>query len=155
MTKVHHKVSLKPWRFTKTCFRLTVWKFPCLIEHIITNNNTCIIKPVSIRPAFSTCSVKIPWITRTFRSSRLEVFRRKGILRNFAKFTAKHLCQRHSFNEESLAQVFSCQFYEISKNTCFNRTPPVAAFEHLMHEYQLHNMNKIYLNTNTRIIIKT
>ena len=28
---------------------------------------------------------------------------------------------------ESLAQVFSCEFYEISKNTFFYRTPLVAA----------------------------
>ena len=30
-------------------------------------------------------------------------------------------------NRESLAQVFSCEFCEISKNTFFYRTPPVAA----------------------------
>ena len=29
--------------------------------------------------------------------------------------------------EETLAQVFSCEFYEICKNTLFYRTPPVAA----------------------------
>ena len=29
--------------------------------------------------------------------------------------------------KETLAQVFSCEFYEISKNTFFYRTPPVAA----------------------------
>ena len=33
-----------------------------------------------------------------------------------------------SFNKkETLAQMFSCEFCEISKNTFFNRTPPVAA----------------------------
>ena len=29
--------------------------------------------------------------------------------------------------KESLAQVFSCEFCEISKNIFFYRTPPVAA----------------------------
>ena len=29
--------------------------------------------------------------------------------------------------KETLAQVFSCEFLEISKNTFFYRTPPVAA----------------------------
>ena len=29
--------------------------------------------------------------------------------------------------KESLAQIFSCEFCEISKNTFFYRTPPVAA----------------------------
>ena len=32
---------------------------------------------------------------------------------------------------EILAQVFSREFYEIFKNTFFNRRPPVAAFEKL------------------------
>ena len=34
------------------------------------------------------------------------------------------------FWKESLAQVFSCEFCEISKNTFFYRTPPVAASVH-------------------------
>ena len=55
---------------------------------------------------------------------------RKGVLRNFAKFTGKHLCQSLFFNKvaglglqlykkETLAQVFFCEFCEISKNTFF------------------------------------
>ena len=46
--------------------------------------------------------------------SRPEVFCKKGVLRNFIK-------------KETLAQVFSCEFCEISKNTFFYRTPLVAA----------------------------
>ena len=52
-------------------------------------------------------------------SGRLEVFCEKGVLRNVAKFTEKHLCQSLFFNKvaggacnfikkETLAQVFSC-----------------------------------------------
>ena len=33
------------------------------------------------------------------RSSRPEVFSKKGVLRNFAKFTGKHLCQSLFFNK--------------------------------------------------------
>ena len=55
---------------------------------------------------------------------------KKSVLRNFTKFTAKHLCQSLFFNKvvaqacnfikkETLAQVSSCEFYEISKNTFF------------------------------------
>ena len=57
---------------------------------------------------------------------------RKGALRNFSKFTGKHLCQSLFFNKvadlawkfkkETLAQLFSCEFCEISKDTsgdCF------------------------------------
>ena len=74
------------------------------------------------------------------RSSRPEVFCKKDVLRNFVKFTGKHLCQSIFFNKvaglspeacnfikkETLAQVFSCGFCEISKNTFSYRTSPVA-----------------------------
>ena len=60
----------------------------------------------------------------SYRSSRPEVFCKKGVLRNFSKFTGKHLCQRlFFFKKESLAQVFSCEFCQISKNIFFYRTP--------------------------------
>ena len=65
------------------------------------------------------------------------MFFEKRCLKNFAKFTGKHLCQSLFFNKvaetcnvikkEALAQVFSCIFCEISKNTFFYRTSPVAA----------------------------
>ena len=59
-----------------------------------------------------------------------EVFYKKDVLRNFAKFTGKHLCQSLFFNKvagqacnfikkETLAQMFSCEFCEISQNTFF------------------------------------
>ena len=60
----------------------------------------------------------------------------KSVLRNFAKFTGKHLCQTLFFNKafffflikkETLAQMFSCEFCEISKNTFSYRTALVAA----------------------------
>ena len=73
------------------------------------------------------------------------MFFRKGGLRNFAKFTEKHMCYSLFFNKvaglrpatllkkrlwhrpkacnfnkkETLAQVFSCEFWEISQNTFF------------------------------------
>ena len=72
---------------------------------------------------------------RRFRSSRLNVFCKKGVLRNFAKFTGKHLCQSLFFNKvaglRTLAQVLSCEFCEISNNIYSYRTPPVAASEGL------------------------
>ena len=33
------------------------------------------------------------------KSSRSEVFRKKGVLRHFAKLTGKHLCQNLFFNK--------------------------------------------------------
>ena len=67
----------------------------------------------------------------TFRSSRPKVFCKKVVLRNFAEFTGKHLCQTLFFNKVAgfsvRLQVFSCDFCEISKNNLCYRTPPVAA----------------------------
>ena len=66
---------------------------------------------------------------------------RKGVLRNFIKFTGKHMCERVSFliklhpsvcnfiKRETLAQVFFCEFCKISKNAFSYITPPVAASE--------------------------
>ena len=71
------------------------------------------------------------WIISNLRKSSV----RKGVLRNLANFTGKHLCQSLFFNifsfliaasglqfyfkKETLTQVFSCEFYRISKNTFF------------------------------------
>ena len=67
----------------------------------------------------------------TPRSSRPEVFCKKAVLRNLTKFTGKHLFQSLFFNKVAglrpLAQVFSCEFCQISKSTFLHRTPPVAA----------------------------
>ena len=61
------------------------------------------------------------------RSSRQELFCKKGVLRNFAKFTEKCLCQSLFFKKEILAQAFYCEFCEIFKNFLSYRTPLVAA----------------------------
>ena len=70
-------------------------------------------------------------IIQTCRRSRPEVLCIKGVLRNFAKFTGKHLCQSLFFNKianampkkETLAHMFSCEYCKISKNTFCYRTP--------------------------------
>ena len=76
-----------------------------------------------------------------FQKQPPEVFYKKDVLRNFTKFTGKHLCQTLFFNKfavlrpakkktekETMTQVFSCEFCEISKNTFFNRTPTFFFF---------------------------
>ena len=69
--------------------------------------------------------------SRNDRSSHQKCSEKKKVLRNFAKFTGKHLY--HSlfshkvaglrpatlFKKETLAQVFSHEFWEIFKNTYF------------------------------------
>ena len=66
------------------------------------------------------------------------MFCKKGVLRNFAKFTGKHLCQSLIFNnvaslrpatllkKQTLAQGFSCEICEISKKTYSYRTSLVT-----------------------------
>ena len=59
------------------------------------------------------------------RRSRPEVFCKKGVVRNVAKFTGKQLYQ----SLFPMAQVFSCEFREMLKNTFSYGTSPVAASE--------------------------
>ena len=62
-----------------------------------------------------------------FRSSHQMCSVKKDVLRNFAKFAGKYLSQSLFFNKvaslisatllkKALAQMFSCEFYEIFKN---------------------------------------
>ena len=79
------------------------------------------------------------FLKKTYRSSRPEVFRKKGALRNFAKFTGKHLWQRLFFNKvaglrpatllkKSLwHRCFPVNFVKFLRTPFFYRTPPVAA----------------------------
>ena len=79
-----------------------------------------------------------------FRSSRRKVFCKIGVLRNFAKFTGKHLCQSLFFNKVSRPvtllkkrlwhRCFPKKFVRI---TFLNRTHLVAASSCL----QLFNRN--------------
>ena len=103
---------------------------------------TCILLVHSPQTTFHRKIVyNFVWIHQG-RSGRPEMFCKKGLLRNIAKFTGKHLCQILFFNnvaglrpqvcnfikKESLIQVFSCEFCEISKKTFSYRKPLVPAF---------------------------
>ena len=60
------------------------------------------------------------------------MFCQKGVLKNFAKFTGRHLYQSLCFKKlqakkETLAQVFSYEICELFKNTYFYKIPLVAA----------------------------
>ena len=89
---------------------------------------------------------------RKTRSSRSEVFCKNDVLRNFPKFIGKHLCQSLIFNKvadqacnfiknETLAQVFSCEFCKISKNTFSYRIPPVVAAEKIFYLTRENSVN--------------
>ena len=51
------------------------------------------------------------------RSSHQRCSVKKGVLRNFAKFTRKYLCQSLSFNEVAGVKPRASPFCETSKNT--------------------------------------
>ena len=75
---------------------------------------------------------KIMFLWR-IRSSCLRSSVKIVLLRSIAKFTGKHLCQRLFLKKvaglPSLAKVFSCEFYEISKNTFFTEHLRVTTSE--------------------------
>ena len=50
-----------------------------------------------------------------FRSSRPDVFCKYGVLRNFAKFTGKHLCQSLYFNKVAGLRKHLCQSLYFNK----------------------------------------
>ena len=58
---------------------------------------------------------------------------KKGAPENSTKFIGKHPCQTNEaynfIKKETLTQVFYYEFWEIFKNTFFDRIPQVAASE--------------------------
>ena len=58
------------------------------------------------------------------------MFFKTGVIKNVAKFLGKHQCWKQSFKKETLAQVFSCEFCEIFKNSFFVENLRVAASPH-------------------------
>ena len=67
------------------------------------------------------------------KSGSPKVFYKKGVLRNFEKFTGKYLWQNLFFNKvvglkkETLSQVFSSELCDAFKSTFFYGTLPVPA----------------------------
>ena len=51
------------------------------------------------------------YMTNLFRSSRPDVFCKKGVLRNFTKFTEKHLCQSLFFNKVAGLPLMAASAY--------------------------------------------
>ena len=78
------------------------------------------------------------------------LFRNNDFLRsNFTKSTIKQP-QPVTLIKKTLAQVFSCEFCEISKNTFSYRTPPVAASVMVNKRFfQPFHSNAIYFSVNS------
>ena len=69
---------------------------------------------------------KILLPSKMFRSSRPKVFCKKGAIRNFTKFSGKHLCQGLIFNE-----VAGLRLATLSKMRFWHRCFPVNFVEFL------------------------
>ena len=76
------------------------------------------------------------------RSSHWRRSEREGVLRNFAKFNENYMCQSLFFNKVTLAQVLSCEFCEISKNTFFIGHLLATANINNSNSNELRNFNK-------------
>ena len=90
------------------------------------------------------CSEKEICILDMYQEQAVAVVQRcsvKMVFLEISQNSQENTCDRVSFliklqasasnfiKKETLAQVFSCEFCEISKNTFFHRTPLVAASE--------------------------
>ena len=97
---------------------------------------------VTVSLAWLRCGpLKINWDTKRNRSSRPEVFCQKSVLRNFTKFTGKHLYQSLFFNKVAdlrpatlskkrpWRRCFPVNFVKFLRTPFFHRTPMVAASE--------------------------
>ena len=84
-----------------------------------------------------------------------EAVARRCSVRNFAKFTGKHLCQSLFFNKvaglrpqacnfiKTLVQVFSYEFWQISKNTIFTEHMVTASDRSVKRfSYKFHTMHR-------------
>ena len=80
------------------------------------------------------------------RSSHRRCSIKIGVLKNFVKFTGKHLCQSLYFNKVAgdLAQVFSCKFCEIFKKNFFteHRWPTASVSIYLARKKNFVNLSK-------------
>ena len=92
----------------------------------------------NITPGTSTAKIT----GTSYRSSHQRCSVRKGVLRNFAKFTGKQ--------KQTLAQVFSCEFCEISKSTFF--TEHLWATASILPQVQARNTSENLLNGVKKII---
>ena len=67
-----------------------------------------------------------------FRSIHRRCPVRKGVLRNFAKFTGKHLCQSLFLQERPWRRCFPVNFAKLLKTPCLQNTCGATASESLV-----------------------
>ena len=102
-----------------------------------------------------------------FRSSCPEVFSKKGVLRNFTKFTGKHLYQSlllnkvaglrpegfHFIKKQTLTQVFFCKFCEVFKGTFLTDHLQWLLLSFVLFKSQNENLFRLIFETQIHIHI--
>ena len=64
----------------------------------------------TLKPSLHKVAIDTFLLNKSSRSSHQRYSLRKGFLRNFAKFTGKHLCQRLFFNKVAGLRPKACNF---------------------------------------------
>ena len=86
-----------------------------------------------------------------------EVFCKKGVLKNFGKFTGKYLCQIFFFKKVGPATLlkkkrwycfFLCEFCEIFKNNFYYKTPSSLIL--IWKDFSISSANSYAINDGTR-----
>ena len=89
------------------------------------------------------------WFRSKFNSSCLEVFCEKGVIRNFVKFTGKHLCQSLFFDKAAGMRQdckYNCKLHtKRKKENSFSQKKYIAE----LHRDIVLQLDKIWYNTLT------
>ena len=94
-------ISFKHWNLLRKMGKQNLWLALRLTVYRMTMDRVLLRGVFTIRWSHSRCSIK------------------KGVLKNFTKFTGKNLCWGLFIKKETPAQVFFCAFCKIFKNTFF------------------------------------
>ena len=127
--------------FVNKLFTYLIWAY-LLKRFFNVKSSTCFHMKTKIMADFQICKLGSYRLLKS-RSSHQRCSVTKGVLRNFVKFTGNQLCLILFFNKvaglrtkacnsikkESLTQMFSREFREISQSAFFHRASLVAASE--------------------------
>ena len=108
--------------FQNTCLKEQLWRVAFVTKKF---HKTLTFKTCNIQNIVNFSFLCIYDGSDRFQDAVVQEFCKKGAFKNFTKFTGKHSCQSlflnkvKASNEETLAQVFSCEFFKISRNTFF------------------------------------
>ena len=140
---LYRLLKTRMWHDTNTHTHTQTHRKSLLLSIIVHQNQSSLCSLFKKRYAES-CKNRIQLICdKTLRTIRPEVFCKKGVLRNFAKFMGKHLCQSLFFNKVAVLKkrlwyrCFPINLWNFS-NT-FNR-------EHLLETDSKHMTHFVSLN---------